>query len=278
MPYNTPIDRTIKEVNKIFESFDSKCVKVSEIISKLDLSFIQIEQRKSEFSIESYLKLYLYKRIKGINSNLKLLEELNKEEAFSLGFTKGNNDNLNIPTRQGFNKFIREKLTLEIKLLLEDITKHILKTATDKGILLDIELVKNTIKGRNKESNDKAFKEAIKLVKKLVYPQIEIPIKHNAKFTTKDLLDVLVHVAYSHDFANNGSKTFSEINQDSKVPSGDTLIYHFGKLRFRDEIQETFRKIFDVILEFAKKNYNILNQRKVNIAYCLFQIFYATVR
>ena len=228
----------------------------------------------SKFSTESYLKLYIYKRIKGVNSNLKLLKELNKEEAFNLGFTKDSNDNLNIPTRQGFNKFLREKLTLETKLFLEDIAKHILKTATDKGIILDIELVKNAIKENKKQSNDKIFKEAIKLVKKLVYPQIEIPIKHNAKFTTKDLLDVLVHVAYSHDFTNNGSKTFSEINQDSKAPSGDTLIYHFGKLKFREEIQETFRKIFDVILEFAKKNYNILNQRKVNIAYDIHKIPY----
>ena len=54
MPYNTPIEGTIKEVNKIFERFESKCVKVSDIVGKLDLSFIQIDQRKSEFSTEKF--------------------------------------------------------------------------------------------------------------------------------------------------------------------------------------------------------------------------------
>lgn len=91
-------------------------------------------------------------------------------------------------------------------------------------------------------------------------------MRHNAKFTTKDLLDVLVHVALTHDFCNNGSTTFNELYPDKETPSGDTLMYHFGKLKSRSEIEQTFEDIFDVIFAFARRNYRILKRRELDIA------------
>ena len=65
----------------------------------------------------------------------------------------------------------------------------------------------------------------------------DIKIKENGKFTTKDLLDVLVHIAYSHDFTTNGSSTFQELYPDAKAPSGDLMLYHFSKLQSVEKIK-----------------------------------------
>ncbi|MEK6922765.1 MAG: transposase, partial [Nanoarchaeota archaeon] len=126
----------------------------------------------------------------------------------------------------------------------------------------------------NKKSKNRIFKEATKLVKKLIYPQIQIKLRHNAKFTTKDLLDVLVHIAYSHDFTTNGSSTFQELNPNVNAPSGDLMLHHFSKFNSIEQIKEMFISIFDLIFNFAKNNYKFLNRRKVNIAYDIHKIPY----
>ena len=267
------------ELNKIFESLDTtSCIKVSFILSKLDLSFLakQIDRFELLYQTESLLKLYLWKRITGIKYHSKVLQHFNKnqDEALNLSFTKDNN-NINIPKKRTLNEFLYTKVSKEIREFLDTITQKIIAIATNKGIILDLNIVKTEIKKHNKKVEErKKLREATKLVKKLIYPQIDIKIKENGKFTTKDLLDVLVHVAYSHDFCNNGSNTFKELYPDAKTPSGDTLLYHFGKLKARDQVEETFKRIFDVIFKFSKKNYKLLNSRKVNIAYDIHKIPY----
>src|SRR3989338_6530367 len=191
---NPTIEEIRRELNKTFESISEKWVKTSSILKKLNLQLI--EQRQSKFSPESLIKLYLYRRIKGINYYEKVVEHLerNEADAFDLGFSRDENNKLEFPTKRAFNKFFNNKIDDELKLQLDNISKEILRIATQKGIVLDIELVNKAIKDKKdkKREKRKAFHEAIKLVKKLVYPQINIKIKENGKFTTKDLLDVLV--------------------------------------------------------------------------------------
>ncbi len=115
-------------------------------------------------------------------------------------------------------------------------------------------------------------KEAIRLIKRLVYPNIDLKIHHNAKFTKSDLLDVLVHVSAVGDFANNGAATFSVLNSDRPAPSGDLMMHHFSKLKSLEEIREMFRKTSDVIFNFVKRNYNVLNKRKLEIAYDIHKV------
>jgi len=117
-------------------------------------------------------------------------------------------------------------------MFLDNIAKNILSIATKHNIILDIEIVKETITKKKKEVNkkNKAFKEVARLVKKLVYPQIEIKLRHNAKFTTRDLLDVLVHISQTHDFCTNGVKTFTELNPEINIPARETILYHFKNL------------------------------------------------
>ena len=265
-----------KELNKTFESVSEKWIKTSSVLKKLNLSLI--EQRQSKFNPESLIKLYLYRKIKGINYYEKAIEHLenNEPDAFDLGFSRDNSNKIEFPTKRAFNKFLKEKVNESLKLELDNIAKDILRIATSKGIVLDLELVKKAIsdsKDKTKEKR-KIFQEATKLVKKLIYPQIDIKIKENGKFTTKDLLDVLVHIAYSHDFTTNGSSTFQELYPDIKAPSGDLMLYHFSKLDSVEKINSLFISIFDVIFNFAKQNYKLLNRRKVDIAYDIHKIPY----
>jgi len=273
---NPTIERIEIELNKTFESVSEKWIKTSSVLKKLDLQLV--EQRQSKFNPESLIKLYLYRRIKGINYYEKLIKhlEMNESDSYDLGLSNGNENKLEFPTKRAFNKFFKNKIDDNLKLQLDNISKDILRIATQKGVVLDLELVNKAIKDKKdkKREKRKAFHEATKLVKKLVYPQIDIKIKENGKFTTKDLLDVLVHVAYSHDFTTNGSSTFQELYPDAKAPSGDLMLYHFSKLQSVEKIKEMFESIFDVIFNFSKQNYKLLNRRKVDIAYDIHKVPY----
>ncbi|MBI4154730.1 hypothetical protein HY498_01450 [Candidatus Woesearchaeota archaeon] len=265
---NSVVARIENELKNLFDSLNRKWVKVSFILSKLELP-IKIEQRKSIFTPESLIKLHLWKRIKGINFHNKALMILNQnqEDALNLGFYKDAENRLQLPTKQAFNKFLKNKIGKENLSLLEPIVALILKTATHQGVLLDLEIVEKVINKKNNAKEEKrALKEAVRLIKKLIYPQVEIKIKENGKFTIKDLLNVLVHVAYSHDFTHDGSVTFQELNPDSKCPSSWTMLYHFNKFRSIDQVKQMFEKIFSIIFNFSKKNYNLLNRRKLDIA------------
>ena len=257
------------ELNKIFELISEKWVKTSFILSKLELP-INIELKRNQFSLESFIRLYLYKRIKGITTYPDLIKKLDEGDLNNLGIIN------NIPKKRTFNEFFQKRLTEEHIQFLDSIAENILFTATKHNVILDIEIVKETITKKKKEVNqrNKAFKEAVRLVKKLVYPQIEIKLRHNAKFTTRDLLDVLVHIAQTHDFCTNGVKTFTELNPDINIPARETILYHLRKLNEKEEIEETFRKIFDVIFEFSKKNYNLLNRRQLDIAIDVHEVPY----
>jgi hypothetical protein len=102
-----PITEKIEnDLNKIFESSSEKWVKVSSILYWLDLSEItkSIDQRESVYSVESMLKLYIYKRVKGISNYPRLTEELTKNNNIGqLNLTE-------VPTKQNFNYFSEPKL------------------------------------------------------------------------------------------------------------------------------------------------------------------------
>lgn len=228
----------------------------------------------SKFHASSIARLYLFRLIKGIRNYEKLTEYLNnnEEEAFQLGFYKNEENRLELPPKRTYNNYLT-KFSAEQKQQLNLLAERILSLATQKQIILDIEIVKKAIKEK-KQSHEREIKEAVKLIKKLVYPLVDLRIKENGKFTTKDLLDVLVHVALTHDFANNGSFTFREINPEAKSPSGDLMMYHFSKFDSIFQLRKMFERILDVIFNFARKNYNLLQHRKFDIAYDIHKMCY----
>jgi len=264
-----------RELNKLFEFSKNKYLKISSVLSKIDLSAFIEDVSYSKYPLSSILKLYVFRLIKGIRNYERLKDYLqeNEEEAFQIGVYKDKNNKLDIPPKRTYNFYLQNKINKEDKEQLNLLAERILSLATKNNIILDIEIVKKIIKEK-KKNHDREIKEAVKLIKKLVYPQIDLKIKENGKFTTKDLLDVLVHVALTHDFTNNGSFTFREMNLDRQTPSGDLMMYHFSKFDSVVKLREMFEKILDVIFGFAKRNYNILQKRKLDIAYDIHKICY----
>lgn len=248
-----------EQLNKIFDNLNSVyATSISFILSQLDFNL----KYEKQFSKESIIKLYLFKRIKGFHRYEQLEDYFNKNarEAFLLGFINDVNNNLIFPKKRTFNEYLEEFDRNE----LDKIAELIIIVATKRKKILDLDVVKKAI--TKKIDNRQELRETTSLIKKLIYPNIEIMINHNAKFDTRDLLDILVHVAQTHDFCNNGSLTFKELNQEIKVPSGDTIMYHFNKFSSVEEIEYTFERIFDLIFNFAKQNYRLLRERKVNLA------------
>src|SRR3989344_2141587 len=86
----SPIDYIEKQLKKIFVSLGSRWAKVSSILSKLDLTSLDIKQRESTYSIDAMLKLYIYKRVKGITTYPNLSADLTKaqDSLIDLGLEK----------------------------------------------------------------------------------------------------------------------------------------------------------------------------------------------
>ena len=262
------------ELNKFFDSCKNSLLRVSYISKNIILPEFNLNSKELKFLNKSLINLYLYKRVKGISTYPELVKSLTEEDALNLGFYKNNNNQIILPKKRTFNYFLQKNK--EITNDLDKLAEKILYLATKNNIVLDIEIVKKAIKSKKEEVYKKrqAVKETIKLIKKLIYPKVEIKINHNAKFTTKDLLDILVNVAYSHDFINDGCSTFQEQNSGLNIPNSDTVLYHFKKLDSVDKIEVMFRNIFDFVFNFAKKNYSLLNRRELDIAVDIHKIPY----
>ncbi len=247
-------------------------LKVSYLLSQLDFSSLVQDNHKSLFSLHTIARLCIFRKFKGLSNYISLTEYLlnHEEESFQLGFYKGEDNKLIIPSKRTYNNYF---VSLLNKSELEKIAERILAIATQNNVLLDLEIV-NTVLKEKKKNYDREIRESIKLLRKLVYPQIDLKIKSNGKFTGKDLLDVLAHVAYTNNFANGGAKTFKVSNDLEQSPSGDLMFYHFSKFDSIDKIRVMFDKISDFVFNFAKSNYNALKNRKHDIAYDIHRIPY----
>jgi len=101
-----------------------------------------------------------------------------------------------------------------------------------------------------------------------------LKVHKNAKFKNKDFLDTLSFTAQQTGFVNLSAKSFKEVREEGEVPSGDLIMYHFSKFESIEEIRKIFDNILDITLGYAKKNYNIFQTRKLNIAYDVHSIPY----
>ena len=242
------------------------------MIAKLDIPYE--DRGNSKFPLSSIIRLYIFKLIKGFKTYELLKDYLlvNEDEAFQLGVFKNGDNILEIPPKRTFNHYLSSKISRDQKREIEKIANEIIWTATTQNKVLDINIVQKTLQERKKNYNQETH-EAIKIVKRLVYPKINLKMHHNARFTTKDLLDVLVHVGLNHDFTNNGANTFKE-TYGANSPSGDLMMHHFSKFKSIDEIQDIFDNALDTIFNFARKQYNLLNNRKFDIAYDVHEVCY----
>jgi len=268
---NPTNSRLEKEIYKAFDRCKSKDARISDILSGIDFSFSF--NPKFEFSTTSMIKSLILMRLKGIQSQTKLAGylKMHEKDAINLGFFKDENNKIKTPDQRTFSYFIKNHLDEEKKQLIEFVTRKIEKITEKFNIVLDIEMFekKQAIK---KDESKKTFynhkneklNELCRLIRKKIYPKISLDIRSNSIFKKNDFLDFLIHIGLTQDFAEGGSKTFSQI-LGRRIPTSDTLLYHLKKFENKEVLQKMFIEIFDLIYKMSKRS-NFFSNRKVDIA------------
>jgi len=264
------IDTRIKKridsnIYSIFKSLQGNEAKVVDIILQLDLSLFKgKEYRKIKFSYDALLRAIILAKIKKLRFITRLVEYLqnHKREAKKLGLKQ-------IPNRRTFSYFINHILDDKIKVTIDYIARKVVEITDRFSIDLDIEVA---IEKPNKKASRSTFyhkrgkkaKELAKLLKKRIMPFLDLNLGRNCIYKKKDFLDLLIHMALTQDFAENGSKTLKELRKF--VPDADTLLYHLKKYKDLKELQKIFTIIFEKVWEMARKE-NLFNPyRKYDIA------------
>lgn len=274
-PFPNMINELETQLKEIFEvNKQETYYKVAFVLSQIDLSFLK-QQSFSKFDTACMARLFMFRLIKSL-SNYNSLEEYlkdNTDEAFMLGFYKRADDKIELPSKRTYNYYMKTFFSEEDKRELKETAKTIIEYSTNNNFILDFESVKKIVKGAERRY-DKETNTAIRIVKRLAYSHIKIPMGKNSIFDAKDLLDVLTYVAINHDFTNNGSNCFKHHNPNKPCPSADTILYHLSKITDITEIKHMFEKVLDAIFLFAKRNYKLLSRRTFDIAYDVHKIPY----
>ena len=237
-----------KEIYNTFAKLkQQKTIKIADFLKAFDVtSFQTSEYRKIKFPYESLFKLVLFQRLKGIKFHTKLTKYLrrNPAEKFKLGFSE-------TPDRTQVGYFTNHILDNDSKELIEFIAKKIEEISEKFGILLDVKTLKpeeptKDTKERNLrlQKNEKTI-DVCRLFKKRVAPFINLHQNHNAVYKKNELIDLLIHLGLSQDFAENGSRIFKELRKHG--PDADTLLYHLKKYGDINELQSMFSTLFEVI-------------------------------
>lgn len=255
------------EIYKTFEVVKSENnVKITEFLKIFNCSIFQNKKYRSiDFTYESLIKLILFKQIKGIKFQTQLERYLKRhpKEKYALGFSK-------TPDQTTISYFLNHILDKDTKILIDFTADKIIEVSEKFGILFDVntfepEKPKKITKDRNQrlQKNDKT-REICRLFKKRLSPFVDLHQHHNVKYSKNTLLDLLIHLGLSQDFAENGSKIFKELKKEG--PDADTLLYHLKKYDNIDELQEMFVRLFEVIWQMSKQANLFDTRKRVDVA------------
>ncbi|MBI2084628.1 MAG: transposase [Candidatus Aenigmarchaeota archaeon] len=267
-----------REIYKAFIRRGSQNTELADLLGDIPLGFSF--NPRFEFSAASMVKSLILMKLKGIKSQSKLALYLRtyEKDSIRLGFFNDRDNKLRTPDQRTLSYFIKKHLDFEKKQLIEFVSKKIEEVSEKFNIVLDLEILhKNTVK---ESKNEKTFynrrseklSELCRLVRKKIYPKINLGIKANSIFKKNNFLDILVHIALTEDFAENGSRTFSHI-LNKRTPTSDTLLYHIKKFEDVEVLQKMFIGIFDLVHKMSKRS-NLFGGRKVDVAIDFTDWFY----
>lgn len=264
-----------KEIYNTFEIFkNNKNVSIAEFLKSFDASLFECKKyRKIKFSYESFIKLILYQKLKGIKFQTKLTKHLrrNPTDKFRLGFSTA-------PDQTTISYFLNNILDNETKELIDFIVSKIEEVSEKFGILFDVKTLEpEKPKKETKERNQRLqkhieTKNVCKLFMRRISPFINFHQHHNIIYKKEELINLLIHLGLSQDFAENGSKILRE--QKNRGPCGKTLLYHLKKYENISELQDMFVRVFEVVWNMARQK-NIIDIRKrVDVAIDYTEWFY----
>ena len=95
----------------------------------------------------------------------------------------------------------------------------------------------------------KGLKRFCDFVRRTIYPALDFGLFPQATYDSETFLDLLTHLAVTHDFAENGSKTFKFLR--GKGPSADDLLWHIEGFDV-GEVEQKFIEVLKRVLTFAQ--------------------------
>ncbi len=236
--------------------------KIVDFLQHLDVSsFKDIDYRSIKYPYESLLKLNLLQRLKGFRFQTRLIRYLksNPEVLEKLGLT-------DIPDQTTFSRLNCKIFSDGTKEKINYAVEKINEISEKMGIVFDIELldpkpqinkdVQQQMQHRRKHNK---INEITQFMNRRLSPFLDLKIRTNGKYDQSSFLSLLIHMARTNDFAENGSHCLKHI-QDN-VPDADTLLFHLKSYIDLNQIQRMFTSVFDVLWEAARKN-NLLDLRK----------------
>jgi len=251
------------EIYRTFEQFkQEKNIQIVDYLNRFDVTLLKNrEYRSINFTYDSFIKLILFQRLKGIRFQTELVGYLktHSKEKHILGFSK-------TPNQRTISKFICRIIDKDTKKIIEYTARKIENVSEKFGIIFDIKtfepdtsIKKTKIRNQYLQKNDKT-KEICKLLKKRISPFLKLNLNHNTVYSKNQFIDLMIHMGLTRDFAENGSKTFREL-RTSISPNADTLLYHLKNYNDFREIQQMYLTLFEIMWNMTKQS-NILDPYK----------------
>lgn len=271
-----PMDRINRIIYKNFGSFSRyNSIRLSEFLASLELDKLLLEERMIKFSKVAMIKSLLLMELKEMKSHHNLSEYLksHEEESLMIGFYKDTDNSLLVPDQRTFSYFVVHKLTELEKKTIKVIIEKIRELSQKFDINFEVEFKRPAKKIETvKESNlqyqkEQKLMEFCKYLRKIIYPKLKLDIRHNAKFTKSQILDILVHSAVEGSFTHSGANSYNSIikkfNLSSDSPESYVILHHLKKHDIKS-VESRFLIVFDEIIKLAKRSG--MFSRKLNIA------------
>jgi len=241
-----------KEIYNTFEQLKiEKEITIADYLNRLHLTCFDSSYRFIKFPYDSLIKLLIFQKLKGIRfqAQLERYLRMHKQELHKLNL-------ISVPAQQMISHFINNILDEETRHLIDFVVSKIEEISNKFGILLDTNIVQPP---QTKKQAERTFyhnknlktKEISALFKKRFSSVIELNTKRNSVYQKNDLIDLILHMCNTNDFAENGSRTFQL--QRTKTPNGDTLLYHLKEYQDIDQVKRMFVSMFEMIWETARR-------------------------
>ena len=243
------------EIYKTFELFkDKNQIKIAEFLKIFDVSiFGQKNYRRIKYSYESLLKLILFQKLKDIKFHTKLTKHLKRNPSvkWNFGFSK-------TPDRRTIGYFINHILDDEAKELINYAVDKIEEVSEKFGIILDVKILnpekpnKQTKTWNQYHLKNKKTKEICHLVRKRFSPFIDLNLSYNTVYSKNQFIDLMIHLGQTRDFAENGNKTFRQL-QSCGCPDADTLLYHLKNYQDSKQVHKMFITLFEIVWNMTRQ-------------------------
>jgi len=257
--------RLEEEVRQAFSRLGAEDVKIATLLSRMSLSPLETMlmndcktwygDGRVKYHPISVMKAFILKELKGIRSNAQLIGHLRRhdDERRLIGFS----DAYKTPCQQMLSTTANERMTPEIREVINFIVDRIRVVAREEGRLLDIDFIPERGNGKKKSKStiDRAKSEeggrTIRFLREEVFPTINLPLGTKARYGKDNFLDLLAYVAYNNTFANQGYQLMREEGRFRRVPHGTTMLGYLRKLS-QEEILDMYIAAFDRVFRIAK--------------------------